>query len=134
MTEVHEPRSADVVADRVPEDFLQLIGDVRTSTAGLLRCIDLLREGDARRPSLMAGWTMGHVLTHLARNADAMVRTLDGALRNEPTAMYPQGARGRDADIQAGAKRSMAEIVVDVRAAAQRLDDTWSTMTPTIWN
>ena len=135
VTEEHGPRSGGVMADRLPEDFPQLLDDVRASTSGLIRSVDPLAEGgDARRLSLMAGWTLGHVLTHLARNADAMVRTLDGALRDEPTPMYPQGARGRDADIQAGAKRSMAEIVVDLRVAVQRLDDAWNAMTPSAWN
>lgn len=120
-------------ATRAPDDFPETLACVRQSTTGLVRSLDSFTERDTRRPSLLPGWTLGHVLSHIARNADAMVLSLGGAMRNEPTPMYPHGPRGRDADIQAGAKRSMAEIVADVRAAVGRLDTTWSQMTPEWW-
>jgi maleylpyruvate isomerase len=121
------------VADPISEDFPQVLAGAKASTSGMLIGITSLSESDVRRPSLMPGWTIGHVLSHLARNADALVRTLSGAVHNEPTPMYPYGARGRDADIQAGAHRSMQEMVADVSAAARRLDAMWDTMTPTAW-
>jgi maleylpyruvate isomerase len=124
---------ADAAPDPVPADFPQVLAGARESTAGLLRSLEPLTERDVRRRSLMPGWTFGHVLSHLARNADAMVRSLSGAMRNEPTPMYPHGARGRDADIQAGARRTMAEIVADVQAAVGRLDAAWEAMTPGAW-
>jgi len=117
----------------IPDDFPEILASVRQSTSGLVRSLSSLTERDVRRPSLLPGWTIGHVLSHIARNADAMVLSLSGAMRNEPTPMYPHGARGRDADIQAGARRSMAEIVADVAAAVDRLDATWGEMTPEWW-
>ena len=126
MIEVRPP-------DPTPDDFTQILTDVRASTAGLLAGIVSLTEQDVHRASLLPGWSVGHVLSHLARNADALVRSLYGAMRHEPTPMYPHGARGRDADIQAGAGRSMGELIADVSAAAQRLDATWDAMTPDAW-
>ena len=120
-------------AELIPDDFRHTLASVRQSTSGLLRSLGSLTERDVRRPSLLPGWTIGHVLSHIARNADAMVLSLGGAMRNQPTPMYPHGAKGRDADIQAGVKRSMAEIVADVGAAVRRLDATWSEMTPQAW-
>ena len=38
---------------------------------------------DVTAPSLLPGWTVGHVLTHLARNADSMTLALAGAERGE---------------------------------------------------
>ncbi len=35
--------------------------------------------GDPTLPSLLPGWTRGHVLTHIARNADSFVRVLEAA-------------------------------------------------------
>ena len=32
-----------------------------------------MNEAQVREPSLLPGWTRGHVLCHLARNADGMV-------------------------------------------------------------
>ncbi len=57
-------------------------------------------------PSLMPGWTVGHVLTHLARNADGHARRLDAALDGEEVPRYPGGQEERGADIEAGAPRS----------------------------
>ena len=57
---------------------------------------------DASAPSLLPGWTVGHVLTHLARNADSMVRVLDAAERGEVVERYPGGMPTRNADIDGG--------------------------------
>ena len=46
--------------------------DVADATVSLLGTASRLRPGDETAPSLCAGWTRGHVLTHLARNADAI--------------------------------------------------------------
>src|SRR5258708_2431063 len=42
-----------------------------------------LTDDEARRPSLLPGWTVGHVLTHIARNADGLARMFTGAQRGE---------------------------------------------------
>ncbi len=55
------------------------------------------RDLDPRQPSLLPDWTVGHVLTHIARNADSMIRMLDGLDQ------YEGGIGGRQADIEAGA-------------------------------
>jgi len=97
---------------------------LRSSTAALLSGIDAERWSDAEvgTPSLLPGWTRGHVLAHLARNADGITRTLSGALRGERVARYPNGVEGRNADIEAGAHRGFAELAADVRESADRLD------------
>jgi maleylpyruvate isomerase len=33
-----------------------------------------LTDDQARAPSLLPGWSVGHVLTHIARNGDSYVR------------------------------------------------------------
>lgn len=98
--------------------------ELRTSTAALLGGLEAEQwtDADVRAPSLLPGWTRGHVLTHLARNADGISRTLAGALRGEAVARYPDGWGGRNADIEAGAPRPSAELLADVRESAERLD------------
>jgi hypothetical protein len=44
--------------------------ELSTATDSLVDGIGRLTDADARGPSLLPGWTRGHVLTHLARNAD----------------------------------------------------------------
>ena len=59
---------------------------------------------DPALPSLLPEWTRGHVLTHIARNADSFVRVLEAARRGEVVTQYEGGVAGRNADIEAGAR------------------------------
>jgi maleylpyruvate isomerase len=97
---------------------------LRASTADLLKGLAELHWSDAdlAAPSLLPGWTRGHVLTHIARNADGISDTLAGALRGEVVLRYPRGPEGRDADIEAGAGRHFSALAADVRDSADRLD------------
>ncbi len=63
---------------------------------------------------------MGHVLTHIARNADSMVSLLDGHDQ------YPHGVKGRNADIESGAGRGWPELIGDVSATADELERRWN--------
>lgn len=73
-------------------------------------------------PSQLPGWTRGHVLTHIARNADSFVRVLHGAERGDVVSQYEGGVEGRNADIEAGAGRDWEALVEDVRSSAERLE------------
>ena len=97
---------------------------LRASTADLLTGIEAetWSDADMRAASALPDWTRGHVLTHIARNADGVTATLAGALRGEIVLRYPRGPAGRAADIEDGAGRSAAELVDDVRESAARLD------------
>ena len=53
---------------------------------GLLAALRDLDDAAARRPSLLPGWSVGHVLTHIARNADSVVWRLEGAAAGEVSA------------------------------------------------
>jgi maleylpyruvate isomerase len=105
-------------------EILTALRGVRTSTDDLLAALNAGRWSSAAvaEPSLCAGWTRGHVLTHLARNADGISETLAGALRGEIIERYPDGWESRNAAISAGARRRFAELVADVDDSAQRLD------------
>ena len=100
------------------------LGQLRSSTAALLDGLNAAQwsDADVREPSLLPGWTRGHVLTHIARNADAFAGSLAGALRSEIVRMYPGGRDERNAAIEDGAGRPAAELIADVRSAAERLD------------
>lgn len=86
------------------------------------------------RPSLLPGWTLGHVLTHIARNADGFRRMLEGAQRGEVAEMYPGGLERRNADIDAGATRTMEAIIDDVRVSAARLEMAFDVMSAAAWD
>ena len=90
------------------------------ATSRLVRTADALTDAEAGEPSLLPGWTRGHVLTHLARNADALVGLVDGALTGVAAPMYPS-VEARAADIEAGAGRPAAELAADILGSADRL-------------
>jgi maleylpyruvate isomerase len=87
---------------------------------------------DPGRATLCPGWTAGHVLTHLARNADGLRRGAEGARRGEAVPMY-DSAQARDGDIEAGAGRPVAELVADVTGSARALAATWTAMSEADW-
>ena len=87
----------------------------------------------AAQPSLLPGWSIGHVLTHLARNADSHVGMLQAANEGRAAAQYPGGLEQRNADIEAGQGRPAAALVADVIESNGRLEAAWSAMTADGW-
>ena len=69
---------------------------------------------DLSGPSRLPEWTRGHVVTHVARNAEGLVRLLTWARTGIETPMYPS-IQARAAGIEAGAGRPLAEQLDDVR-------------------
>jgi maleylpyruvate isomerase len=95
---------------------------VDTCTQHLLDALSDFTDAQAREPSLLPGWSRGHVLTHVARNADGLVNLLTWAETGDRMPMYPS-RDVRDADIESGAGRPAAELRDDVAASAARLHD-----------
>ncbi len=102
-----------------------------SSEAGLLRLLDA--GFDPATPSRLPGWTVGHVLTHVARNADAMRRVFAGATAGRVEVMYPDGAAGRAAAIDAGAARTAPALVDDVRTSGAALGTTLASVPDPVW-
>ena len=111
---------------------LDLAG-ARRAHATLFSRIDGLTDDDARRASLLPDWTVGHVLTHLARNADSITRVFEAANAGDVGDQYPGGAAQRTADIEAGAGRPAADLVADVRSSCERLDREWTATSDAAW-
>lgn len=107
-----------------PLDVELCLSGVRDATAALIDGLRGLTDDEARRGSLLPGWTVGHVLTHLARNAEGVRRMIEGATRGRSVPMYPS-AEAREADIEAGAGRPAAALVDDVAVTAEALDASW---------
>lgn len=88
-------------------------------TTLLLRTAAGLDDETIRAASRCQGWTRAHVLSHLARNADALGKLVGWAITGTPVAMY-DSPQARDADIDAGATRGAREILTDLEDAAAR--------------
>jgi len=109
------------------------IARVAEAHTRFLEAIRGLSDERARRPSLLPGWTVGHVLSHVARNADSHVRRTEAAARGEMVDQYEGGYAGREADIDAGAGRSAAELLDDVRRSAAAVDAAWRVVPADAW-
>jgi len=106
--------------------------EVDRATDRLLRTATAVNEADLAGPSLLPGWTRGHVLAHLARNADALVNLLTWARTGVVTPAY-RSQEQRDADIAAGAPRPLAEQLSDVRESAARFTAAAEEMPADAW-
>jgi len=91
--------------------------------ARLVHRVARVAPEDVRAPSLLPGWTVGHVLTHLARNADAHARRLSGALHGYDVPKYPSGQDQRCLEIDDGAGRPVEEIVADLHTSLTGLEE-----------
>jgi maleylpyruvate isomerase len=118
-------------ADATP-DPVALLPVVESGTALLLRTLDRLDDASMARPSLLPGWTRGHVVTHIARNADAMVNLLTWARTGVETPAYAsQEVRG--ADIEAGAGRTADDLRADVVRSHDRFHDAAGKLSAEEW-
>lgn len=96
-------------------DHAHDLARVQEATERLLSAAAALDNAALAEPSRLPGWTRGHVLAHIARNADALVNVLDGR------PMY-LSAEIRDADIERDAPRPLKTHLTDVRDSAARFD------------
>ncbi|ULR49871.1 maleylpyruvate isomerase family mycothiol-dependent enzyme [Streptomyces deccanensis] len=102
-------------------DHARDLASVREATDRLLTAAARLDNAAVTQPSRLPGWTRGHVLAHLARNADALVNVFEGR------PMYVSGD-ARDADIERDARRPLKTQLADVRDSADRLQDAASAL------
>ncbi|MFF3728779.1 maleylpyruvate isomerase family mycothiol-dependent enzyme [Streptomyces sp. NPDC002476] len=89
---------------------------VREATDRLLSATGKLDDAALAEPSRLPGWSRGHVVAHLSRNADALVNVLLGR------PMYAD-SETRDRDIERGAPRPKAEQLTDLTDSAARFAD-----------
>lgn len=109
------------------------IAGVLAGQAALDRTIVALTADELAKPSRLPDWTIAHVLAHLARNADSVVRRLQGAIDNEIVDQYAGGAAGRAAEIEQSARLPLAELaayVIESSAEVAKIcaavpDDAW---------
>ncbi|MBT2541229.1 maleylpyruvate isomerase family mycothiol-dependent enzyme [Streptomyces sp. ISL-44] len=106
-------------------DHVHDLRSVREATDRLLTAVAKLDNAALAEESHLPGWSRGHILAHLARNADALVNVFEGR------PMY-ESATARDADIERDAGRPLEEHLTDLRdswarfLATSERDQDWS--------
>jgi maleylpyruvate isomerase len=103
-----------------PFDPSPVVADIADATARLLDTVRSMSDDDVLGPSLLPGWSRGHVLTHVARNADGLANRIGGVAEGVERSSY-RSREARNADIEAGARRPVTEQVADIEAAHERL-------------
>lgn len=99
----------------------------------LVRTVDGLSDADYAAASLLPDWTRGHVVAHLALNAEGLAGVLHGAHRGQPQPMYAS-PESRDSDIaelaEAGPatlrERFLASTSQFARALGAMNEDDWA--------
>ncbi len=84
----------------------------------LVESASALSDDQVREPSLLPGWSRGHVLTHVARSGDGLANLLSWAETGIETPQY-LSVEARAADIEAGAGRSADDLTADVASSAK---------------
>ncbi|MFG2844523.1 maleylpyruvate isomerase family mycothiol-dependent enzyme [Kitasatospora sp. NPDC048296] len=101
-------------------EFAGLLEAVRASAERLGASVGTLTDREAREPSPLPGWSRGHVLTHLARSADAY-RWMLAVARTDT----PAGPRADSAELERrlreGAERGAGALVTDLRGSLDGL-------------
>jgi maleylpyruvate isomerase len=105
---------------KTPQSLASDIGRMQRESGMMMATVASLAEDELRKPSKCGGWTRAHVITHLARGADALTNLATWAVTGQETAAY-KSREDRDVDIEAGAKRAAAELVADLEQANFRL-------------
>lgn len=124
------------MTDTENADVQASIEAVRDATARVEAAVARFREDrglDAfTATSRLPGWTVGHVVTHLARNADGLRRVLVGA-RVEQQLLPYDSPQARADDIERGATRSTDTVALDLLAADRHLAETIDDLPQHTW-
>lgn len=99
----------------------------------LLETLANFSDEQSKEPSALPGWTRGHVLSHLARNAESHVHLLQYASRGEQVEQYVGGAKARKEGIERHAGDSAAALVASVRQSIYALEGQWAATNSEGW-
>jgi maleylpyruvate isomerase len=81
-----------------PDDG-QVLHLLESATRRLVRTVDAMADFQFAEPSLLPGWSRGHVVAHLVLNAEGLAGALEGVREQHSVPMYASSG-ARDADIE----------------------------------
>ncbi|WP_248581435.1 maleylpyruvate isomerase family mycothiol-dependent enzyme [Nocardioides sp. InS609-2] len=110
-------------------DAIELLPD---ATRSLTRSVDGLPDEAYAEPSLLPGWTRGHVIAHLALNAEGLAGVLNGLAAGEDVPMYASN-EARDNDVEELATAEPAELRDRLLTATTQFADACDRMPEEAW-
>lgn len=102
------------------DDTRDRLTGLEAATDRLLQTARSMADSDLAAPSLCEGWTRGHVLSHIARNADGATRLLWWGRTGVPWFQYVSQFL-REAEIDDGAGRPLDRQLADLEESAARV-------------
>lgn len=96
------------ISDTLPT--IPALSDIDASTGRLVAALSELGPGAMAQPSRLDGWSVAHVVAHLALNAEAFVRCAADLRVGRIGIMYPQGVEGRENEINSLAGTSVGLV------------------------
>jgi maleylpyruvate isomerase len=105
----------------------------RSGTAHLFRLIARLDQQQLTGPSLLSGWTRGHILAHVGYNARALSRLLEWARTCQELPMYSSSEQ-RSHEIDYGATLSIDALRSLVVHSDVALSTAWRSLPPDRWS
>ncbi|MCD4525895.1 maleylpyruvate isomerase family mycothiol-dependent enzyme [Nocardioides sp. cx-173] len=103
------------------------------ATQRLVRSVDALRDEQYGAPSLLPDWSRGHVVAHLALNAEGLAGVLTGVVTGEPRTTYASEA-SRDADIERLAAASPSALRERLFASTSELAEAIAAVPDGAWD
>ncbi|KAB8195054.1 maleylpyruvate isomerase family mycothiol-dependent enzyme [Nonomuraea phyllanthi] len=110
-----------------------LQAELASATNQLLATAASLSDADIAAPSLLPGWTRGHVLAHLAQNADSHLNLLTWARTGVKVPQYAS-VEARAAAIEEAAARPAARHLAGLEEGAARLSAAVRDLPPERWS
>jgi maleylpyruvate isomerase len=127
VTSRYSDGSARVDDDR--NDTTRTLPWMRAGTERFSALVEGLSDIELAEPSALPGWSRAHVVAHMARNAEALLRLVTWARTGVETPMYPS-REARAADIADSAGHPPARLRAELTATAADLDAALAALTP----
>ena len=105
---------------------------MRAGTGHVFALVAKLSDAELAAPSGLPEWSRAHLVAHLARNAEALIRLVTWARTGVETPMYPS-REARAADIAASAGHPPGRLRAELVDTADELDAALTALTPAQW-
>jgi maleylpyruvate isomerase len=110
------------------------IDGIRTAQASFLAAVVGLDDEVGRQPSRLPGWTIAHVVAHVAANGDSVTRRLLGCIAGEVVDQYPGGLQGREREIEELSALPLSRLIGKVRDSNDEVLQTIARMPDDAWD
>lgn len=104
----------------------------RIATQHLLGETIAISDDDWTAPIALAGWTRGHVATHLSRGSDLMAEVVSAAVGGRAIPCKPSETTQRHA-LEEGARRSALDLQINLDTSSSRLNHALDQVPPDLW-